>query len=308
MLEKIKSYVMPIAMTLGIFFHGPLSRFGFITPYLVAVMLFISYSAISPKDIRISKLHVLLIGIQLLGSFFAYQVLHPFNPVIAQGTMICILAPTATSAIVITGMMGGDTASLASYGLLSNMCVVVFAPLMFVLLGYEGDIPFWQAFLLIFKQIFPILLLPFVVGLALRRFLPSAYAILRRKQSSSFYLWSIALTVVTARTTEFILGQESTDYQTELSIAVLAMLVCGLQFFAGKRLGCRYGDAVAGGQGLGQKNTVLAIWMAQTFMNPISSIGPGAYVLWQNMFNSWQVWKIRRKRVKRCDSKPKETD
>jgi BASS family bile acid:Na+ symporter len=51
---------------------------------------------------------------------------------------------------------------------------------------------------------------------------------------------------------------------------------------------------VAGGQGLGQKNTVLAIWMAQTFLNPISSIAPGAYVLWQNMFNSWQVWRARK--------------
>jgi BASS family bile acid:Na+ symporter len=286
--------MMPIAMTLGILFYEPLSWLGFTTPYLVAVMLFISYSAISLKDIRISKLHLLLVSIQLLGSWLAYQVLCPFNSVVAQGVMVCILAPTATSAIVITGILGGNTSSLASYSLLCNLCVVIFAPLIFVLTGYDDNIPFWQAFLLIFKRVFPILLLPFVVSLALQKFFSATHSVVRRKQSVSFYLWSIALTIVTARTVKFILAQESSGYQTELSVAGLAMLACGLQFFAGKQLGRRYGDVIAGGQGLGQKNTVLAIWMAQTFLNPISSIGPGAYVLWQNLFNSYQVWKKRK--------------
>ncbi|MDR1809902.1 MAG: bile acid:sodium symporter [Prevotella sp.] len=295
MLKKIKSYMMPIAMTLGILFYEPLSKLGFITPGLVAVMLFISYSVISLKDVRISKLHLLLAGIQLLGSWLAYQALLPVNPTIAQGVMICILAPTATSAIVITGMLGGNTSSLAAYSLLCNMCAVVFAPLMFVMLGYESDIPFWQAFLLIFGQVFPILLAPFAASLALQKFFPAAYFALRRMQSVSFYLWGVALTIVTARTVNFILAQEPSGYQTELSIAGLSLLACGLQFFTGKQLGRRYNDTIAGGQGLGQKNTVLAIWMAQTFMNPISSIGPGAYVLWQNLFNSWQVWRMGRK-------------
>jgi len=45
---------------------------------------------------------------------------------------------------------------------------------------------------------------------------------------------------------------------------------------------------------LGQKNTILAIWMAQMYLNPISSIAPGAYVLWQNIINSYQVWLHRK--------------
>ena len=49
------------------------------------------------------------------------------------------------------------------------------------------------------------------------------------------------------------------------------------------------------GQALGQKNTVLAIWMAYTYLNPLSSVGPGSYVLWQNLINSWQLWKKRKR-------------
>ena len=46
----------------------------------------------------------------------------------------------------------------------------------------------------------------------------------------------------------------------------------------------------------GYKRTawVLAIWMAYTYLNPLSSVGPGSYVLWQNIINSYQLWKKRK--------------
>ena len=84
--------------------------------------------------------------------------------------------------------------------------------------------------------------------------------------------------------------QGSSEYKEELLIALFALLVCLLQFLAGKLLGRKYGQTIAGGQGLGQKNTVLAIWMALTYLNPLASIGPASYVVWQNCFNSMQLW------------------
>jgi len=49
---------------------------------------------------------------------------------------------------------------------------------------------------------------------------------------------------------------------------------------------------------LGQKNTILAIWMAHTYLNPLSSVAPGSYVLWQNIINSCQLWKKRKNEIK----------
>jgi BASS family bile acid:Na+ symporter len=72
------------------------------------------------------------------------------------------------------------------------------------------------------------------------------------------------------------------------------LIVCISQFLIGRSIGKQYNDTVASGQGLGQKNTILAIWMAQMYLNPIASIGPGSYVLWQNIINSYQVW-LKRK-------------
>ena len=79
-----------------------------------------------------------------------------------------------------------------------------------------------------------------------------------------------------------------------LLIAVCSGIVCCCQFFFGRKLGGLYGDKVMGGQGLGQKNTILAVWLALTYLNPIASIGPAAYVFWQNTINSWQLWRKAR--------------
>ena len=56
------------------------------------------------------------------------------------------------------------------------------------------------------------------------------------------------------------------------------------------KIGNKYNQKISGGQSLGQKNTVLAIWLSQTYLNPLSSLGPGLYVLWQNLVNSYQIW------------------
>ena len=43
------------------------------------------------------------------------------------------------------------------------------------------------------------------------------------------------------------------------------------------------------GQAFGQKNTTLAIWMAQVYLLPVVSMAPAAYIIWQNLFNSIQL-------------------
>ena len=64
-----------------------------------------------------------------------------------------------------------------------------------------------------------------------------------------------------------------------------------------RAIGRRYGDPAAGGQSLGQKNTVLAVWMAQSFLDPISSVAPTAYIVFQNFVNSYQIWRKDREQA-----------
>ena len=95
------------------------------------------------------------------------------------------------------------------------------------------------------------------------------------------------------KTVHFIIQSGTEHLISEIIMAAVALAVCLAQFGFGRWLGRRYGDEAAGGQALGQKNTVLAIWLAQSFLNPISSVAPTAYIVWQNIVNSYQIYKHR---------------
>ena len=156
-----------------------------------------------------------------------------------------------------------------------------------------------QSFFTICRQMIPLLIFPFITAILLRYLLPSVHYTLSKSQSLSFYLWAISLTIVMGRTAAFIIDQGSENVREEILIALFSLVACSAQFLLGKVIGQRYNDRIAGGQALGQKNTVLAIWMALTYVHPIASIGPASYVVWQNIINSWQLWKKnKRDRVK----------
>lgn len=286
---------MPLAMLSGGLFNPFFSQLAVVTPYLIFCMLLVTYCRLAFRDMKFSRLHLWLLGVQVIGSFVVYALLVPFDPLLAEGLMICILAPTAVAATVITGMLGGNVACLAAYTLISNLCVAFVSPLFFSCIGTHRDLPFCESFSYICGQVIPLLILPLAGAWFLEKFLPVIHRQLKKHQSISFYLWTLGLTIVTGKTVSFIVQQDNTKLGEEVVIGVAAFLLCCIQFLLGRWLGRRYGEVVAGGQGLGQKNTILAIWMAQVYLSPLSSIGPAAYVLWQNSINSYQLWRKDKK-------------
>jgi BASS family bile acid:Na+ symporter len=285
--------MLPLAMLSGAFFYEFFQQLSFLTPGLIFSMLFITYCKLSFRDLKFSGLHIWLLMVQLIGCLVVYGGLVWFDPVVAEGGLICVLAPTATAAAVVTGMLGGSVACLAAYTLMSSLVVAVVSPLIFTLLGEHPDMSFWTSILYICRQVMPVLVLPFALALLLERVFPAVHRRLKKLQILSFYLWALGLTIVTGKTVYFIVHQENVNVVEEWWMAALALVICIFQFGLGRRIGRRYGDAVSGGQGLGQKNTILAIWMAQVYLNPLSSIAPASYVLWQNIINSYQLWKTR---------------
>lgn len=273
------------------------SYVSFITPYLIFVMLLVTFCKLSPRDIHIRPVHLWLLCIQLAGCLAVYGLVWLYDPVVAQGAFICVLASTATSAPVVTGMLGGSVPFVTGYLLLCNIGIAVMAPLLFPFIGPHGDVSFLTAFVYICRKVVPVLLFPLFFAWLIRFYLPALHRRILSVPRLSFYLWAVALTVVTGSTVSFLAAQQSPDYRIEISLAVVSLAICVGQFFLGRRIGRHYGDAVSCAQGLFQKNTILAIWMAQTYLSPISSVAPAAYVLWQNIINSYQLW-ARGKRAK----------
>jgi BASS family bile acid:Na+ symporter len=282
-------------MIIGTVAYRWISYLSFLTPYLIFTMLLLTFCKLSPRAIAIRPAHLWLLMIQLLGALAVYGLCRLYHPVVAQGALICVLVPTATAAAVITGLLGGNVAFLTTYLLLCNTGVAIVAPLVLPWAGAQAGIPFVEAFLRIGRQVAPMLLCPLLLAWAIRYALPKLNARLLSIRNLSFYLWTFALTLVTGTTVRSLVEQDNPDYGTELALALVSLLICVGQFLLGRRIGRSNGDPVSCGQGLGQKNTILAIWMAQAYLHPLSSVAPAAYVLWQNIINSWQLWRRRKK-------------
>lgn len=294
MLKFIKNWTLPIAMMMGIVGFPLFIRLSFITPALIFAMLLLTFSKISVRELKPRPLHLWLLLIQLIGAVGCYLGLRYLNEILAQAVMVCILAPTATSAAVITAKLGGSAASLTTYTMLVNLMVSIVVPVMFPLIEPNPDLTFFSACFIILGKVFVLLVCPFLLSLFLRKLLPNVHEKIEELHGMAFYLWAFALCVVTAQVFSSLIHY-SGDRQIVWIIAVVTFVVCCLQFFLGKTLGSLYNDRISGGQALGQKNTILAIWMAHTYLNPLSAVGPGFYVAWQNVVNSWQLWKKRKR-------------
>lgn len=282
---------MPTAMIVGALLCRPVTVLEawsgqMITPTLIFLMLFVTFCRVKPGQMRPSMMHFWLLLFQIVVSIGLYFALRPLNDVVAQGTMICVLAPVAMAAVVIAGMLGANVPTMATYSLICNMVIALVAPIILSFAG-TGACSFAQ----ILARIAPLLIMPFAAAQFCRYMLPGMAAWVSDHSQLSFYMWLLSLTVIIGRTTAFIIDLRGASPATELWLAFAALVICLVQFKAGRMLGRHYGDAAAGGQSLGQKNTVLAVWMAQSFLDPVSSIAPTAYIVWQNFVNSYQIWK-----------------
>ncbi|MDR1729887.1 MAG: transporter [Prevotellaceae bacterium] len=297
MLKFLKSNALFVSMLTGIVFHDLFAWMAPAIKFLLFLMLLITYCRISPRQLKLKPLHFWLACVQAFGCVFVYLILAPFNLELAQGCLLCILAPTATSAPVFAALLGGSVACLTAYSIASNLSFAFLAPFVLSLLGAHGvteELTLIQGFLTICARVMPLLLAPFFLAALMKKITPKIHEQLKNRQVFSFWLWVIALTILMAKTTGELLAMEQGMYSAAAVLALGAAVVCVLQFSTGWYLGRKYGDRVSGGQGLGQKNTILIIWMAHTFFNPVVAIAPASYVVWQNLINSYQLLKYRK--------------
>lgn len=310
--QFLKNWTLPIAMLCGgggyfLLANCPLlepvkpglnSFVSYLVPLLIFMQLLLTFCKVELRELLPSPWHGRLLLIQVtataaLAALLIVVHMEGMYKEVFEGTMVCFICPTATAAAVITGKLGGNASGLTTYTLISNLLAAITVPLLFPLVEPHAELTFLSAFLKILGKVFPLLLFPFFLAMLFRYYLPAIQRFLIGFRDLAFYLWGISLAIVTAQTVRSLMTGDA-SVGVELLIALAGFVACALQFFLGKRIGTYYNDRISAGQALGQKNTVLAIWMANTYLDPVSSVAPGSYVLWQNAFNSWQLWKKRR--------------
>lgn len=304
----LKDWTLIISMLCGIasyfiyvrlpFFEGShelaLTCVGVVQPVLIFAMLYLTFCRIDFRDLRLCRWHWWLLAIQC-GVFLAIAftlILMPHSDlrVVLEGVMICLICPTATAGAVVTRKLGGDVASITTYTILINIATAVLIPIMvpFVHPHIGGSV--LSSAMLILCKVFPLLLFPLLAAYLTRLLLPKLHRRFAAWQEVSFYLWAVSLALALAMTTRSIV-HSTVSLSTELWLVVVSLVCCVGQFAIGRHVGKRHGAKITAGQSLGQKNTVLAIWMGYTFFSPITAVVGGFYSIWHNVINSYQLYR-----------------
>ena len=297
-MQKIKSYVLPIAIVLGLLLHDYCAAFSVVVPYLIFSILLLTFTAVDITKLRFKPLFVWILLFQVVVSLGGYALLRVLqvNEIIAEGVLIGVLCPVAASVAVVSTMLGADRNTVTSFSVIGNLAISIVAPIYFSFIGVNQDMPFWASFLHILRRIGLVIGLPFFIALALQLCLPRVNRAISRYKGLAFYLWAVALFLTLGQTIHFIFLNGEGQWHCILWLGISALLFCVLQFGLGKWIGHKYGDTIAGGQLLGQKNSAMGIWMANHYLHPLASVYLAFYSVFQNVFNSWQIWYMGRKK------------
>ena len=300
-MQKLRSYVLPIAIVLGLLLHRWCALFSGAVPYIIFSILLLTFSAVDLKKLRPQPMFAWIALFQVAVSFCGYWLLTLLgaSPIVAEGVLVGVICPVASSVAVISCMMGANRQTVTSYTVLGNLLVVVVAPIYFTIVGVHPEFGFAASLFVIMRRIGVVIGLPFVVALLLQLLAPKVNQALGRINGLSFYLWCFALLFTLGQTFDFIFIHGPGNWASIAWLGVASLLFCIVQFGLGKLIGRHYGDTISGGQLLGQKNTAMGIWMANTFLHPLASVFLAFYAVFQNLFNSWQLWRYDRKEARR---------
>lgn len=278
------------AMLVGGVLYKYLYHFEGLIIYTLFIMLTFAYTKVHPRDLKIEPLHYVLFAAQWILAMLIYFVLDPFNPILAQGLALITLTPTATSATVITMMLGGSIAFVTSFLIPCNVIIALVAPILLGALYPDAGTSYWGTVGEILAQVSTMLLLPLVIVWGMRFTMKNAHDFLAKRAHYTFYVWVVTVAIIAAKTVHtIVISPELTLRKTGVYFVSTMILAMAL-YFVGQKSGAYFGgQRVSGRQALGQKNTILAIWIAYTFMDPAVGIIPSFYVICQNILNSLEL-------------------
>jgi BASS family bile acid:Na+ symporter len=310
----LKNWTLPSAIVIGtvlylVFAYVPALDsaarffdpiFDAIFPLFMALILFVTFCRIDFHRMRPTAWHMWITGLQLAlvalvtGAIMSTGMTGN-DLVVMESILTCIIAPGAAAAAVVTAKLGGDLESLTTYTFISNFVTALMVPLIFPMIDQGVDISFWAAFFSILYKVCMVLLVPMGAAYIVKHFAHRLHSWILSVPDLSFYLWGISLTIVTGSTLKYILHAGTTPGFV-FTLAIISLVLCFVQFALGRYVGHFFGTTLEAGQGLGQKNTAFAVWIAYTYLNPLCSVGPGCYILWQNAVNSIEIWHSNREK------------
>lgn len=268
-------------------------------PYLLVVMLFFSFLDMTISRSSFNKGVVWVLLANLTIAFLAYFLLRFVDLDLALVAFMTGITPTATAAPVIIGFLDGSVQYVVTSVLITNMSMALVLPFVLPLIvGTHLEISTWAVLQSVLLVVFVPLQLAWIFSYLPRK----TQTFIRKGKPYSFYIWLFALFLITSKSTYFILNDLSVSGMMLLKIALISLVICIINFGVGGLLGGEHYKREAS-QSLGQKNNSFSIWLALTFISPIVALGPTFYIVYHNLYNSFQLYVFEKTRLKKHESR-----
>lgn len=307
-LSFFRKFALPCSLVLGalgylIFANVPFlqplgdavgPRLVELMPVVLFALLYVTFCKIEIKEMKPKAWHFVLQLIRtslalLMVIFICLFGKNYEAKVILEGAFICFICPTAAAVAVVTEKLGGSIGSLTTYTVIANIFTMIIIPSLFPMVEKGADVSFLYMSMMVFRNVTTVLVVPLLLALLSRKFLPRFVDKVKSVKDLGFYMWCFNLTILMGETLRNFLHATVSGWILAL-LLIVPLAVCLVQFAIGKAVGRHWDASISAGQALGQKNTIVGIWLTLTFLNPLAAVAPGAYVVWQNLVNGWQLW------------------
>ncbi len=284
-----------LAMVLGILIHQA-HELTFLVRYFVMIMLFYAFLRVDFRRDILDRSHlaVVLANVVLpLAFFFLFL---PLGESTALAAFIIAYAPTAAGAPVIAGFLRQEVPFVTASVLLTSPVVAVVLPLVLPLVARVEVV---ISTMDVLGPVMALVFIPLLVSQLIRRHRKQWVPFFFRAGNVAFYLFLTNVFLASAKASHYIRFESEAPWRTLVSMAGVIGLVCLLQFKFGEWVIGRRRLPMESGMALGRKNTMFALWVALTFLSPLIALGPIFYILFQNAYNSWQLFLMKSEGVRR---------
>jgi bile acid:Na+ symporter, BASS family len=286
----VRTAAILLAITLGALLPQA-HIFSWAIRWLVMAMLFIVFLQVRLSREALHRSHIVLLAANILLGFVAWGVGGLVGGRdVALASFFAGITPTATAAPVIISFLRGRVDYVVAAFLLTNIAIAALLPLLLPLvLGRATPEAFGQ----VSGTVGVVVFAPMLLGWLVRRVYPAASQWPPRLRNVSFGMWVTAMALITANASDFVRHQVETPGLLLFKIAATSLAICVVNFSLGYLIGGRT-FAREASQSLGQKNTTFTIYLALTYASPLIALGPTFYVVWHNLWNSWQLHRAHR--------------
>ena len=174
-------------------------------PVVLFALLYVTFCKIEIKEmkpkawhfvlqlIRTSLALLMVIAICLFGKNYETKV-------ILEGAFICFICPTAAAVAVVTEKLGGSIGSLTTYTVIANIFTMIIIPSLFPMVEKGADVSFLYMSMMVFRNVTTVLVVPLLLALLSRKFLPRFVDKVKSVKDLGFYMWCFNLTILMGET------------------------------------------------------------------------------------------------------------